>query len=152
MKRDYPARVQFHLIQAVTYEKKIQPVQACLVMQHVSLILASLTSKASCAIRESSLLLLGMMKMQWGNDDDDTKDGDDVSLESHKINMPVKKKIEVRYKAEYLIYLKNNRILSEDWNKVFENHITFSCTIKELFLKICIYHYINNIPPGLFVL
>lgn len=89
---------------------------------------------------------------QWGNDDDDTKDGDDVSLESHKINMPVKKKIEVRYKAEYLIYLKNNRILSEDWNKVFENHITFSCTIKELFLKICIYHYINNIPPGLFVL
>lgn len=91
MKRDYPDRVQFHLIQAVRYEKKIQPVQACLVMQHVSLILASLTSKASCAIRESSLLLLGMMKMQWDNDDD-TKDGDDVSLESHKINMPVKQK------------------------------------------------------------
>lgn len=58
-------------------------------MQNVSLIFASLTSKACCAIRESSLLLSGVMKMQWGNDDDDTKDGDGAPLGSHEINTPV---------------------------------------------------------------
>lgn len=60
-------------------------------------ILASLSlfANAECesntCLPKSSLLLLSMMKMRWDNDHD-TKDGDDAPLESHKINMPVKKK------------------------------------------------------------